>query len=123
MFLFLSFTILGNLKTTTNDSYAYEEYLESNWQNTSADRWIEIKGLSRNTLYEFRTVGRNELGSGMISEPEFGQPIYFLESKAFYKTYWFIALIVLVVLIIAAFSFVLLMWNRGAKYNGEFSRF
>ena len=73
---------------------------------TKNQRWVVINGLP-NTLHEFRTVGKNDLGTSLWSDPVDERPLSGVpagkrESSPFYASGWFIVLIVIIVLLLLA---------------------
>ena len=114
------FSVGAQGTTTPDPSLGYKE---SEWITTKNQRWVEIKNLP-NTLHEFRTVGRNDLGTGLWSDPVDERPLPGVlvgkrESSPFYNSGWFIVLIVIIVLLLLALAIlVLVKKQRGAKYSG-----
>ena len=117
----LSFSVSAQGTTTPDPSLGYKE---SDWMITKNQRWVVIKNLP-NTLHEFRTVGKNDLGTSLWSDPVDERPLPGVlsgkrESSPFYASGWFIVLIIIIVLLLLALVIlVLVKKQRGAKYPGK----
>ncbi|XP_048584487.1 fibronectin type III domain-containing protein [Nematostella vectensis] len=104
-----------------NKASSDNSYKETSWSNHFEKRWVIVGGLSQD-LYEFITVGRNDLGESIDSPPADGRPVPYVgvgqRATPLHKSTWFIVLLVLIALLLLFVVIVVLYRKRGgAKYQ------